>query len=163
MPSSPENIMPPEAGESEAPGEEEQAEEFARVMRAGAGDRAGAWAFLALIAIVLAGLYFYADHVSGPAFAESLWDELLSQARRTVEAGKGLEVIPSWPYLLYEKLRFDAALFAATALLAAFLWSLSERSRFRRADRLVHDRLEAELSRLRKRLDDLEKGDGAPR
>ena len=125
----------------------------------GAGNRAGGLAFLALAAVVAAGVYYHFSASGGDAFKARLDSEMLTHAELTLasrEAGNRVEVVPTWPLHLYDTLRRDIALYAAAAALAAFLWGLSARARARRDAYLVHVRLEAELAEVRRRLDMME-------
>ncbi len=140
-------------------------EETGDVLASGpkAGNRAGAFAFLALVVVIAAAAHFFmAD--SGGEYLQRLDAELLQHAELSLksnENGAAVAVAPSWPLALYEKIRGDIALYAAAAALAAYLWQLSARSRARRDAFLLHDQLNAELAALRERVARLEKRPGS--
>lgn len=124
-------------------------------------NRCGALAFLALIVVLGAALHFYLSSQGGSAYLQRLDTELVNHAGlslATMEGESRLAVAPSWPLRLYENLRRDILLYCALAALAAYLWSLAARARARRDAFVVHDKLAAELTDLRARLDRLDGG-----
>ncbi|MDR1533695.1 MAG: hypothetical protein LBU64_01150 [Planctomycetota bacterium] len=119
---------------------------------AGAGNRAGMWAFLAFLILAAAVLHFYFSDSGGNSFLLRLDADLLAQARLSLaaaEAESRLVVTPSWPFELYWSLRREMFFYLAAVSLAAVFGFLSVRSRARRDAYLAHERFSAELARLR--------------
>lgn len=140
---------------------ESREEEASAVLASGprAGGRSGALAFLAFAVVVAAAVHFYMATRGGDSYLVRLDSELLQHAELSLRAGEDsghMAVAPSWPLKLYETLRHDIVLYAAAAVLAAWLWSLSARHRARRDAFLLHDQLNREIKILRERLDVLE-------
>ncbi len=121
-----------------------------------AGNRGGALAFFALLVVVGAGLFYYLSSRGSGAFVNRLDASLLAHAELSLAATDNVTVAPSWPIVLYERLRADMLFYAGLAALAAYLWSLAARSRARRDAFLVHQRLGERVELLEKRLADLE-------
>jgi hypothetical protein len=138
---------------------ESRAGETAEILASGpkAGSRAGALAFLALVAVLAGAAYFY---MADGGYLQRLDADLLRHAELAMRSGQaaggGVAVAPSWPLALYDKIRNDIALYAAVAAGAAYLWHLSARARARRDAFLLHDSLEKELVALRERVAELE-------
>lgn len=126
----------------------------------GLGNRAGALAFLTILAVLAAGLHFYLTGTGGGSFLTRLDSDLLTHAEMSMSArenGTSLTVVPSWPYRLYESLRRDVGWYAAAAALAAILWGLSVQARGKRSAYLVHEKLTEEIITLRRRVEELER------
>ncbi len=150
----PREMSRPEAGNT--------GEEAAEVLRSGprAGNRAGGLAFLALMALLAAALHYHFSGGGADSFPARLDSDLLTHAELTLaanEKGNRLAVVPAWPLRLYSVLRRDIAVYAAAAVLASLLWGWSARARARRDVFLAHEKLEAEIADLRRRLDEMEK------
>ena len=131
------------------------AEETANLVASGsgAGNRAGGFAFLAVILAIATGMHFHFSDRGGDSFSARLDADLLSHAEFSLASGEGenrLAVVPDWPLGLYWRLRRDAILYAALAFAAAVLWGWSVRARARRDAWLVYKKLSAELADLRR-------------
>lgn len=155
----PESSLDPEAQHEI----ESREEEASAVLAAGprAANRAGAFAFLALLAVVGAVVYYHFAGRGVDSFQNRLDVQLINHAELTMaamEAEAPLAVVPSWPHSLYQNLRQDIVAYAGFAAFAAFLWSRSAAARARRDAFLVHDRLTREVAQLRERLDRLDGG-----
>lgn len=141
--------------------EKDEAELDALLSSSAAGvNRAGGLAFLAFAVLIAAALHYHFADSGGDAFLARLDADMLANAELSVkstERGTSLAVVPSWPYRLYDSLRKDIVWYAGAAALAAYVWSLSARAAARRGATLVHARLSAEIDRLRRRVDALEK------
>lgn len=157
---------PRDTADKPRPGREQEEEELRSLLAAGPGlsNRASAIAFLALLALLGAGLHYYLGDQGDSSFVARLDADLLSHAEMTVSAmedGSKMAVVPSWPYRLYASLRRDIAWYAAAALVTAFLWGLAVQARARRSAYLVHEQLSREVAELRRRVAELEKADPA--
>lgn len=156
----------PHPGETDQDIESVQ-EETALLLENGpaAGNRSGAFAFLAFLVLAAAVVHFYLAESGAGAYINQLDSDLLKDANLTLaamEEGGRMAVVPSWPYRLYAVLRRDLAIYVALSAVAAYIWGLSARARARRAAYLVHEKLTAEIAALRERLDKLDStaGDG---
>lgn len=136
---------------------ESRPEEAKAVLDAGpgSGNRAGAFAFLAILVVIAAAIHYH--------FADPFQNRLDTQLRYHAEltmASMGTEtpvaVVPSWPQDMHHNLRNDIVVYAGLAALAAYLWSRSAAARARRDAFLLHDRLASEITQLRRRIDALE-------
>lgn len=136
---------------------ESRREEAAAVLGAGphAGNRAGAFAFLALLTVVAAAVYYHFANQGVDSFRSRLDSQLRYHAELSVASMQSeapIAVIPSWPVNLYHNLRRDIVVYGAFAALAAYFWSRSAAARARRDAFLLHDNLAGELARLRERV-----------
>ena len=138
-------------------------EETSQLLEAGpgSGNRAGAFAFLALVVVIAAAVHFYLADKSPDSYVYRLDAELVSHAELALassEDGGRMAVVPTWPVRLYEILRRDIALYAAAAALAAYVWGHAARARARRDAYLVFEKLRAEMADLRARIDTMDGG-----
>ncbi|MCC8181128.1 MAG: hypothetical protein LIP23_09505 [Planctomycetes bacterium] len=125
-------------------------------------NKAGAFAFLTLLAVFAAGLHFYMAGRGSGSYPAQLEAELLAQTELSLETAdqdRGLTIVPTWPVQLYQALRRDIAFYSLCVVLAALLWGLAVQARGRRAAYLVQMRLERELDALRGRVQRLESPD----
>ncbi len=153
-------------GGAAAGGAEAVQDETRAVLSAGpgSGSRSGAFAFLALL-LVIAGALHYAMADRGGGYAGRLDSELINHAELAVAAMRDenrMALVPAWPLDLYETLRRDIALYAAMAAAAAYVWSAAARARARRDAFLMHEKLSAELTDLRRRVEQAEGSASAP-
>lgn len=150
--------------DSEAQMEMESREEEANaVLAAGpyAANRAGAFAFLAILAVIGAAAYYHFAGRGSGSFPNRLDSQLINHAElsmASMDSEAPIAVVPSWPHSLYRNLRQDIVVYAAFAALAALLWSRSAAARARRDAFLLHDRLTREVDELRKRVAKLDGG-----
>lgn len=140
---------------------ESRRRELDEIVQAGpsSGNRTGALAFLALVIVLGAAVYYYLTEQGPSAYANRLDAELISHAELSVasmEEDNRMTVVPGWPVRLYDRLRRDIALYAALAAAAAWVWSLAARAAARRNAFLIHETLHTELDALRRRVDELE-------
>ncbi len=152
----------------EAAAEVESRREEARVLLAagpGSGNRSAAFAFLALLILIAAAAYYHFAGGGSDGYLGRLDSALVTHAELSVAATEDAArtaVVPSWPLDLYESLRRDIAFYASIAAAAAYVWSLAARARARRDAFVLHERLQAELDGLRRRLDHMERGEPSP-
>lgn len=142
---------------------ESRREEAEAVLAAGpgSGNRAGAFAFLAVLALAAGAVYYHWAARGGDAFPTRLDSQLRNHAELSMAAMNAeapMAVVPSWPVGLYHSLRGDIVVYSALAALAAYLWSRSAAARARRDAFILQDRLSGEIDELRKRLDEISAG-----
>jgi hypothetical protein len=131
---------------------------MARILAGGpkAGNRAAGLAFLALAAVAAIFLHSHLAERGATSFPDRLDAELLAQAELSLESareGRRLEVVPSWPFGLYQTIKQDLLLYLVLTAMAAGFWSWSARARARRDAYLVHRKLAGELEEIRRSLD----------
>ncbi|MCL2001490.1 MAG: hypothetical protein FWG74_08660 [Planctomycetes bacterium] len=136
------------------PGENELAE--ALRAKPNGGGRPGGLAFLALLVLLIAALHYHLTGTGTESFPARLNSDLLTHTELTLtvnENGSRMAVVPAWPLRLYYTIRRDIAVYAFAAVIISLFWGWSARARARRDLFLVHEKLEAEIAELRRRLD----------